>query len=74
VKLHKVFFMSIGTIIASAFTMYIVDSIYSLIGKNFIIWRLIKDFKSDSVFSAGFDYDIYYDIIKKCIYCSCTNM
>ena len=22
-------------------------------------WRLIKDFKSDIMFSAGFDYDIY---------------
>ena len=25
-----------------------------------MIWRLIKDFKSDIVFSAGFDYDVYY--------------
>ena len=27
-----------------------------------MIWRLIKDFKSDVVFSVGFDYDIdtYY--------------
>ena len=24
-----------------------------------MIWRLIKDFKSDTVFSAGFDYDIH---------------
>ena len=23
-----------------------------------MIWRLIKDFKSDIMFSAGFDYDI----------------
>ena len=25
-----------------------------------MIWRLIKDFKSDIVFSASFDYDIYH--------------
>ena len=37
-------------------------SLYSLIGDFFLIWRLIKDFKSDVMFSAGFDYDIdtYY--------------
>ena len=37
-------------------------SLYSLIGDLFMIWRQIKDFKSDVVFSAGFDYDIdtYY--------------
>ena len=35
---------------------------YSLIGDFFMIWRQIKDFKSDIVFSACFDYDIdtYY--------------
>lgn len=37
-------------------------SIYLLIGDFFIIWRLLKDFKSEIVFSASFDYDIdtYY--------------
>ena len=33
-------------------------SIDSLIGDFFMIWRLIKDFKSDIMFGAGFDYDI----------------
>ena len=32
--------------------------VYLLIGDFFMIWRLIKDFKSDIVLSAGFDYDI----------------
>jgi hypothetical protein len=36
------------------------SSLYSLIRDCFMIWRLIKDFKSDIVFSAGFDYDIDY--------------
>ena len=42
--------------------LYIVISLYSLIRDFFMIWRLIKDFKSHVVFSAGFDYDIdaYY--------------
>ena len=31
---------------------------YLLVGDFFMIWRLIKDFKSDIVFSVGFDYDI----------------
>ena len=37
-------------------------SLYSSIGDFFMIWRLIKDFKSNIVFSVGFDYDIgtYY--------------
>ena len=37
-------------------------SLYSLIGDCFMVCRLIKDFKSDVMFSAGFDYDIgtYY--------------
>ena len=39
-----------------------------------MIWRLIKDFKSDIVFNACFDYDIdtYYTYIY--IYYSCINM
>ena len=36
-------------------------SLYSLIGDFFMIWRVIKDFKSNIMFSASFDYDI--DII-----------
>ena len=37
-------------------------SLYSLIEDSFMIWRLIKDFKFDIMFSACFDYDIdtYY--------------
>ena len=37
-------------------------SLYSLIRDFFMIWRLIKDFKSYIVLSARFDYDIdtYY--------------
>ena len=37
-------------------------SLYSLIGDFFMIWKLIKDSKSDVVFSASFDWDIdtYY--------------
>ena len=37
-------------------------SLYSLIEDFFMILRLIKDFKSNVVFSASFDYDIdtYY--------------
>ena len=36
--------------------------LYSLIGDFFMIWRLVKDFKSNTVFSACFNYDIaiYY--------------
>ena len=44
-------------------------SLYSSIGDFFMIWRLIKDFKSNVVFSVGFDYDIYIYI-----YSSYTNM
>ena len=41
---------------------FILLSVSSLIGDFFMFWRLIKDFKSDIVFSACFDYDIdtYY--------------
>ena len=41
---------------------HVMLSLYSLIGDFFMIWRLIKDFKSDILFSACFDYDIntYY--------------
>ena len=37
-------------------------SLYSSIGDFFMIWRLIKNFKSNIVLSVGFDYDIgvYY--------------
>lgn len=41
-------------------------SLYLLIGDFFMIWRLIKDFKSGIVFNAGFDYDV--DIIYIYIY------
>jgi len=33
-------------------------SLYLLIVDSFMIWRLIKDFKSDIMFSACFAYDI----------------
>ena len=36
----------------------LLQSLYSLIGDIFMIWRLIKDFKSDIVLSESFDYDI----------------
>ena len=38
-------------------------SYYSLIEDFFMIWRPTKDFESDIVFSAGFDYDIYINYI-----------
>ena len=38
-------------------------SLYSLIEDFFTIWRLIKDVKSNIVFSASFDYDIYIYIL-----------
>ena len=46
------------------------QSLYSLIGDFYLIRRLIKDFKSDIVFSAGFDYDIdtYYIYIDRYIF------
>ena len=39
-----------------------------------MIWRLMKDFKSDIVFSACFDYDIDAHYIQKCIYPSYINI
>ena len=39
-----------------------------------MIWRLIKDFKSNTVFSASFDYDIYLLYVKIHVYCSYANM
>ena len=36
----------------------LLQSLYSLIRDIFMIWRLIKDFKSDIVLSESFDYDI----------------
>ena len=40
----------------------------------FMIWRLIKDLKSDIAFRVGFDYDIDTYYILKSAYSSCTNM